>query len=55
MKTKTCALCKMENEVMFRIQIETGKSWIFVCESCCKTAKSLSNYRYGGTWKGKRH
>ena len=55
MKTKICALCKKEDNVMFRIQIQKGKIWIFVCEMCCKKSQPLPEYRYGGTWKGDRH
>lgn len=52
MKTKICAICKIEATVMFRIQIEKGKIWIFVCKTCCTNSQSLENYKYGGTWKG---
>jgi protein-arginine kinase activator protein McsA len=55
MKTKICELCKIEETTLFRVQIQKGKTWIFVCESCCNQSKSNPNYRYGGTWKGYRH
>jgi hypothetical protein len=55
MKTKICALCKKEDDVMYRIKITKGKLWIFVCEACCKTSQKLVDYVYGGTWKGYRH
>lgn len=55
MKTKTCALCKMDGIVMYRIQIIKGKTWIFVCKTCCEESQKLADYRYGGTWKGERH
>jgi protein-arginine kinase activator protein McsA len=55
MKTKICALCKVEETTLFRVQIQKGKIWIFVCEACCKKAQSLPDYKYGGTWKGYRH
>jgi protein-arginine kinase activator protein McsA len=55
MKTKICHLCKKEDSVQYRIQIEKGKVWIFVCKSCYEKSQSLENYRYGGTWKGDRH
>jgi protein-arginine kinase activator protein McsA len=55
MKTKICALCKKENDIMYRIKITNGKVWIFVCETCCKESQMLADYVYGGTWKGYRH
>lgn len=41
--------------VLYRIQVKKGKTWIFVCDDCIKAHKTNPNYRYGGTWKGKRH
>ena len=55
MKTKKCDICKNEDKVMFRIQIQIGKTWLFVCKTCCEKSQKLENYKYGGTWKGARH
>ncbi len=55
MKTKNCHTCQQEKIVLYRIQVEKGKTWIFVCDDCIKGHKTKPNYRYGGTWKGKRH
>ncbi|MEC4005330.1 hypothetical protein OX283_011740 [Flavobacterium sp. SUN052] len=55
MKTKNCDLCKVNEIVLYRIQVQKGKAWIFVCETCCEKSKKLENYKYGGTWKGERH
>ena len=55
MKLKFCETCKIENNILFRVQIEKGKNWIFVCESCCEKHQNLEHYKYGGTWKGSRH
>ncbi|HCQ14102.1 MAG TPA: hypothetical protein DIU01_12715 [Flavobacterium sp.] len=55
MKTKVCGLCEIEESTLYRIQIEKGKMWLFVCKTCCEKSKNLENYKYGGTWKGKRH
>ena len=55
MKSKICELCKVEHTTLYRIQIEKGKIWIFVCTDCCNVQKSNPHYRYGGTWKGTRH
>lgn len=32
-----------------------GKEWFFVCQSCLPEFQKLSDYKYGGTWKGYRH
>ncbi len=55
MKTKNCSLCKHEATTLYRVHIEKGKIWIFICTECCIKVKSEPNYRYGGTWKGYRH
>jgi hypothetical protein len=55
MKSKFCETCKTENTILFRVQIEKGKKWIFVCKTCCEIHQNLENYKYGGTWKGSRH
>lgn len=55
MKTKICEICTTEASLMFRIQIKKGAAWIFVCKSCCEKSQSLPDYKYGGTWNGKRH
>ncbi|MEL6834441.1 MAG: hypothetical protein AAFP77_15710 [Bacteroidota bacterium] len=55
MKTKTCHTCKQDFSVMFRVQLQKGQAWVFVCETCCKQHQKGTFYRYGGTWKGARH
>ena len=55
MKTKTCPSCKQDKDVMFRIQRQKGKEWLFVCKECLPSFQKLPHYRYGGTWKGYRH
>jgi protein-arginine kinase activator protein McsA len=55
MKTKICQLCQIEDSLMYRIQVQKGKVWLFVCKQCCEQSQSIENYRYGGTWKGDRH
>lgn len=55
MKTKICALCKVEASVLYRVKLSKGKLWIFICETCCKKVKNDPDYTYGGTWKGNRH
>lgn len=54
MKTKSCALCKIDETTLFRIQIKNEKTWIFVCKLCCTKSKTLEHYKYGGTWKGSK-
>ena len=55
MKIKNCTICNNEETTLYRIQVEKGKAWIFVCNNCCKAAKLKEYYKYGGTWKGYRH
>ena len=43
------------NEVRDITYQAEGKSWVFVCTSCCIKAKTQPGYRYGGTWQGYRH
>ncbi len=55
MKTKTCPKCEKKYEVMYRVQTQNGKIWIFVCKDCLSKCQEMPDYRYGGTWKGYRH
>ena len=55
MKVKNCHICQSEEIVMFRVQSDTYKHWIFVCKTCCVKEQKKENYKYGGTWKGVRH
>ena len=55
MKTKNCELCKAVDSVLFRIQTDAIRQWIFVCKECCIAKKTETKYKYGGTWKGNRH
>ena len=55
MKTKTCPYCQQASSVMYRIQVQKGKEWIFVCPECLPNCQKQAQYRYGGTWKGARH
>lgn len=52
-RTKECARCNAEESVMFRVQHQPGKTWVFLCKPCVEAVK-VDNplYRYGGTWKG---
>ncbi|WP_164549862.1 hypothetical protein [Nonlabens ponticola] len=55
MKTKICHTCGEEHTTLYRIQLTSGKEWVFCCKSCTEKHQSLPEYRYGGTWKGYRH
>ena len=52
-RTKVCAQCDAEESVMFRVQHQPGKTWVFLCKPYVEAVK-VDNpfYRYGGTWKG---
>ena len=49
---KNCFRCNKNFYELFRVKIEQGKNWIFVCKSCLNESK-INNlfYQYGGTWK----
>lgn len=55
MKVKPCVICLQAAKTLYRVQVNIGKEWIFVCELCLKQTKLSPNYRYGGTWQGSRH
>ena len=51
-KKKNCDHCDKDATIMYRVQIDTTKKWIFICKSCLNYLKpSNKSYRYGGTWK----
>lgn len=54
MSTKTCAMCRLEERLLYRVQLRKGLEWVFICTPCCLIAKANPEYRYGGTWKGGR-
>ncbi|WP_213521101.1 hypothetical protein [Nonlabens sp.] len=55
MKTKICATCQKQDTLMYRVQIDANKQWVFCCKSCTEQYQSIADYKYGGTWKGNRH
>ncbi len=55
MKTKKCTDCDENHLILYRIQVEKKGSWFFVCKNCITKHQKKPNYRYGGTWNGKRH
>ena len=55
MKTKDCYRCGEAHTTLYRVQVQKGKTWVFVCPACCEILKKGPYYRYGGTWKGYRH
>ena len=51
-RKKNCKHCAKDATIMYRVQIDTSKKWIFVGKSCLHHLKpSNKSYRYGGTWK----
>ena len=51
-KKKNCDHCDKDANIMYRVQIDTTKKWIFICKSCLNHLKpGNKSYRYGGTWK----
>ena len=51
-KKKNCKHCAKDATIMYRVQIDTTKKWVFICKSCLNHLKpGNKSYRYGGTWK----
>ena len=51
-KKKNCDQCAKDATIMYRVQIDTTKKWIFICKSGLNYLKPRNkSYRYGGTWK----
>lgn len=52
---KPCDLCRKLASVRYRIQCDKIGKWVLVCRPCWdKVSKDNPDYRYGGTWKGKK-
>jgi hypothetical protein len=53
--SKLCHRCQQSNKIMYRVQWQIDRAWIFVCPSCWQIV-SVDNphYRYGGTWKQRK-
>ncbi|MDG1762236.1 MAG: hypothetical protein P8H38_03160 [Flavobacteriaceae bacterium] len=52
-RTKSCPICDKKFDVMYRVQYQENRQWVFVCKACVLDVKPKNkNYRYGGTWKG---
>ena len=51
-RKKNCDHCDKDATIMYRVQIDTTKKWVFICKSCLNHLKpGNKSYRYGGTWK----
>ncbi len=43
LKTKICDLCQMKATILYRVQLNKGKGWVFVCTDCCNKVKIEPN------------
>jgi hypothetical protein len=50
-RTKICDRCRIESNLMYRIQVDRSRQWQFVCGDCWQLVSNHPNYIYGGTWK----
>ena len=49
---KNCYNCSKEFHVMYRVQFDSSKKWVFICKTCVEKLKPNNpHYLYGGTWK----
>lgn len=52
LRKKYCHNCKLDFNILYRVQLNQKKIWVFICESCLNILKPLNKfYKYGGTWK----
>lgn len=52
LRKKYCHNCELEFDVLYRVQLDQKKIWVFICENCVNVLKPLNKfYKYGGTWK----
>ncbi len=54
-RQKLCDRCQLTGKLLYRIQQDIDRVWVFVCPQCWEIV-SVDNpfYRYGGTWKQRR-
>ena len=53
--SKTCIRCQQVSSLLYRIQQDTSREWIFVCCQCWQfVSNDNPHYRYGGTWKQRK-
>ena len=51
-RKKIVIIVNKDSTIMYRVQIDTTKKWVFICKSCLNHLKpGNKSYRYGGTWK----
>lgn len=54
-REKTCDRCTQLSSVLYRIQQDKAKTWVFVCPTCWEVVSQDNPfYVYGGTWKAKK-
>jgi len=48
---KACDRCAAKAERLYRVRIERGGPWVFVCDACWAGVREGNpHYAYGGTW-----
>lgn len=53
-KAKTCFQCQEVASMLYRVQYDASKVWVFCCPLCWPDLSNQNPYYiYGGTWKAK--
>ncbi len=54
-RVKPCDRCQVDAFVLYRVQSDASKTWMFVCDRCWPQISDRNPYYvYGGTWKAKK-
>ena len=52
---KTCDRCQQIGSLLYRIQQDSSRVWVFVCPDCWQVvSQDNPHYCYGGTWKQRK-
>ncbi|NJN57346.1 MAG: hypothetical protein HC879_07500 [Leptolyngbyaceae cyanobacterium SL_5_9] len=54
-RIKLCDRCTQSAPVLYRVQVDESREWLFICDRCFLTASQDNpHYAYGGTWKARK-
>ncbi|NJL39072.1 MAG: hypothetical protein HC899_21720 [Leptolyngbyaceae cyanobacterium SM1_4_3] len=54
-RIKLCDRCTRSAPVLYRVQIDESRGWVFICDRCFPTvSQDNPHYTYGGTWKARK-
>ena len=51
---RPCHRCNQPSDRLYRVVVEPGGPWVFVCDTCWPVVSDGNpHYRYGGTWSSR--